>query len=78
MPEIYQNIKPEHLLIMGKGNEGFNSILGSILPLMKILPQFKEELIPSQVISGKKTSNATLIENVISKMTKMEALKAKN
>jgi regulator of protease activity HflC (stomatin/prohibitin superfamily) len=44
LPEIYKHISPEHMIVMGEGNEGFNSILKSILPLMEILPAFTSRL----------------------------------
>jgi len=44
LPEIYKHISPEHMIVMGEGNEGFNSILQSILPLMEILPAFTSRL----------------------------------
>ncbi len=44
MPEIYKNISPDKMIVMGEGNQSFNSILGSILPLMQILPEFNSQI----------------------------------
>ncbi|QEE15074.1 SPFH domain-containing protein [Promethearchaeum syntrophicum] len=44
MPEIYKNISPDKMIVMGEGNKGFNSILESILPLMQILPEFNKQI----------------------------------
>ncbi len=44
MPEIYKNISPDKMIVMGEGNKSFNSILGSILPLMQVLPEFNSQI----------------------------------
>lgn len=44
MPEIYKNISPDKMIVMGEGNKAFNSILESILPLMQILPEFNKQI----------------------------------
>ena len=44
MPEIYKNISPEKMIVMGEGNKSWNSILGSILPLMQVLPEFNSQI----------------------------------
>ena len=44
MPEIYKNISPDKMIVMGEGNKSWNSILGSILPLMQVLPEFNAQI----------------------------------
>ena len=61
LPEIYKHISPEHMIVMGEGNEGFNSILQSILPLMEILPAFTSRIqnaIPTSKKTKKKQSKS--------------------
>jgi regulator of protease activity HflC (stomatin/prohibitin superfamily) len=44
MPEIYKNIAPEKMIVMGEGNQSWNSILGSIIPLMQVLPELNAQI----------------------------------
>ena len=44
MPEIYKNISPDKMIVMGEGSKSWNSILGSILPLMQVLPEFNDQI----------------------------------
>ncbi|MHA1475040.1 MAG: SPFH domain-containing protein [Promethearchaeota archaeon] len=44
MPEIYKNISPDKMIVMGEGNKSWNSILGSIIPLMQVLPEFNNQI----------------------------------
>lgn len=44
MPEIYKHLQPEQLLVMGEGKESFNNLLGSVIPLMQLLPNIKNSV----------------------------------
>jgi regulator of protease activity HflC (stomatin/prohibitin superfamily) len=44
MPEIYKHIQPDQMLVMGQGQDGFNNILGSVLPLMQLIPKFQNSM----------------------------------
>ncbi len=65
MPDIYQHIHPDQMLVMGEGNDAFNQVLGSILPLMKILPNFKNNFPnkPKTATDHDESINLTLAEN---------------
>lgn len=57
MPEIYKNISPDKMIVMGEGNQSFNSILGSIIPLMQVLPELNSQIKNSSKRSLDKTKN---------------------
>ncbi len=42
LPNIYQNIKPEKMFIMGNGDESFNALSKSILPFLVLLPEYRK------------------------------------
>ncbi len=44
MPEIYSHLSPDKMIVMGEGNQGFNSIIQSVLPLLQILPEFGSQI----------------------------------
>ncbi|MHA2001282.1 MAG: flotillin domain-containing protein [Promethearchaeota archaeon] len=61
LPEVYQNISPEKMIVMGEGNQAFNSILTSVLPLLEILPKFKEQFNQGNV--NKERSKKKAVKN---------------
>lgn len=40
LPQIFQSIKPEKLLMMGEGKDAFTSLAQAIMPFLEILPAF--------------------------------------
>ncbi len=58
MPEIYKNISPDKMIVMGEGNKSWNSILESILPLMQVLPEFNKQISGVSKESMEKTTKA--------------------
>jgi regulator of protease activity HflC (stomatin/prohibitin superfamily) len=58
-PEIFKHISPDKMIVMGEGNQGFNSILQSVLPLMEILPELKKNLGHKTIPTTKKNSSGT-------------------
>ncbi|MHA1253358.1 MAG: SPFH domain-containing protein, partial [Candidatus Helarchaeota archaeon] len=42
LPDIYKNIKPDRMVVMGNGSDSFNTLAGSILPFLALLPEFKK------------------------------------
>ncbi len=59
MPEIYKNIAPEKMIVMGEGNQSWNSILGSIIPLMQVLPELNAQIKDSSKKSMDKSKGDT-------------------
>ncbi|MHA1796111.1 MAG: SPFH domain-containing protein [Promethearchaeota archaeon] len=41
LPEVYSKLAPEKMIVMGEGNNSFNSLITSILPMMELLPDFR-------------------------------------
>ncbi|MHA1745429.1 MAG: SPFH domain-containing protein [Promethearchaeota archaeon] len=76
LPEIYKNLSPEHMVVMGEGNDGFNSLLQSFLPLMQILPEFQNQI--KNQGSGKNTriEKSSKIEHLLSPRSLKNASKA--
>lgn len=58
LPKIFENVKPEKMLIMGNGNESFNSLSNSILPFLALLPEFKK-LFESKKLTVKEVPEET-------------------
>ncbi|WP_371806060.1 SPFH domain-containing protein [Candidatus Lokiarchaeum ossiferum] len=44
LPEVFSHLSPDKMIVMGEGNQGFNSIIQSVLPLLQILPEFNKQL----------------------------------
>ena len=44
LPEIFKNLRPEKMFIIGDGNESFNSLSKAIMPFLQLLPEFSEEV----------------------------------
>ncbi|MHA1820770.1 MAG: SPFH domain-containing protein [Promethearchaeota archaeon] len=53
MPEIFKNIKPDKMLMMGNGSDTFQNIASVFLPFLEILPQFSDTV---KKLIGTKTS----------------------
>ena len=66
MPEIYSHLSPDKMIIMGEGNQGFNSIIQSVLPLMQILPEFNTYL-KKGLKNPQDNSSKTLEKNISKK-----------
>ncbi|MCK4379538.1 MAG: hypothetical protein KAW51_00240 [Candidatus Lokiarchaeota archaeon] len=44
LPEIFKNIKPDKMFIMGDGNESFSSLSRAILPFLQLLPEYSDKI----------------------------------
>lgn len=44
LPEVFSHLSPDKMIVMGEGNQGFNSIIQSVLPMLQILPEFNKQL----------------------------------
>jgi len=44
LPEIFKNIKPDKMFIMGDGNDTFSSLSKSILPFLQLLPEYSDQI----------------------------------
>lgn len=44
LPAVFANLKPEKMIVVGQGNDGFNSMVSSIVPFMELLPMISTKL----------------------------------
>ena len=44
LPEIFKNLRPDKMFIMGDGNEAFSSISKAILPFLQLLPEYSDKI----------------------------------
>ncbi|MEE9379204.1 MAG: SPFH domain-containing protein [Candidatus Lokiarchaeia archaeon] len=44
LPEIFKNLKPDKMFIMGDGNESFSSLSKAILPFLQLLPEYSDKI----------------------------------
>ncbi|MBY8981565.1 MAG: hypothetical protein KGD57_01335 [Candidatus Lokiarchaeota archaeon] len=44
LPEIFKNLNPEKMFIMGNGNEAFGSLSKAILPFLQLLPEYSDQI----------------------------------
>ncbi len=44
LPEIFKNLRPDKMFIMGDGNEAFSSISRAILPFLQLLPEYSDKI----------------------------------
>ena len=44
LPEIFKNLKPDKMFIMGDGNEAFSSLSRAILPFLQLLPEYSDKI----------------------------------
>ena len=44
LPEIFKNINPDKMFIMGTGDEAFSSLSKAILPFLQLLPEYSDKI----------------------------------
>jgi len=44
LPEIFKNVKPEKMFVMGNGDDAFNSISRALLPFLQLLPEYSDQI----------------------------------
>jgi regulator of protease activity HflC (stomatin/prohibitin superfamily) len=44
LPEIFKNLNPDKMFIMGDGNEAFSALSKAILPFLQLLPEYSEQI----------------------------------
>ncbi len=44
LPEIFKNLSPDKMFIMGDGNEAFSSLSRSIMPFLQLLPEYSDQI----------------------------------
>ena len=44
LPEIFKNLKPDKMFIMGDGNEAFSSLSKAIMPFLQLLPEYSDKI----------------------------------
>jgi len=44
LPEIFKNLNPDKMFIMGDGNEAFSSLSRAILPFLQLLPEYSDKI----------------------------------
>ncbi|MHA1520443.1 MAG: SPFH domain-containing protein [Promethearchaeota archaeon] len=58
LPEIYSHLSPEKMIVVGEGNQGFNSLISSVIPMLELLPQFKQTVRDAKNPEPKSTENS--------------------
>jgi regulator of protease activity HflC (stomatin/prohibitin superfamily) len=44
LPEIFKNLSPDKMFVMGDGNESFSSLSRAILPFLQLLPEYSDKI----------------------------------
>ena len=44
LPEIFKNLSPDKMFIMGDGNEAFSSLSKAIMPFLQLLPEYSDKI----------------------------------
>ena len=44
LPEIFKNINPDKMFIMGNGDEAFSALSKAIIPFLQILPEYSDKI----------------------------------
>ena len=44
LPEIFKNLSPDKMFIMGDGNEAFSSLSKAIMPFLQLLPEYSDQI----------------------------------
>ena len=44
LPEIFKNLSPDKMFIMGDGNESFSSLSKAIMPFLQLLPEYSDQI----------------------------------
>jgi len=44
LPEIFKNINPDKMFIMGSGDEAFSALSKAILPFLQLLPEYSDKI----------------------------------
>ncbi len=44
LPEIFKNLSPDKMFIMGEGNEAFTSLSRAIMPFLQLLPEYSDKI----------------------------------
>ncbi|MFX1326793.1 MAG: SPFH domain-containing protein [Promethearchaeota archaeon] len=62
LPEIFKNLSPDKMFIMGDGNESFSSLSRAILPFLQLLPEYSDKIKDFFNNGGMKKLKEVLIE----------------
>ncbi|MFX1406776.1 MAG: SPFH domain-containing protein [Promethearchaeota archaeon] len=65
LPEIFKNINPEKMFIMGTGDEAFSALSRAILPFLQLVPEYSDKI---KRFLG--TSDLTNIKELVSNISK--------
>ena len=44
LPEIFKNLNPDKMFIMGDGNESFSALSKAIMPFLQLLPEYSDQI----------------------------------
>ncbi|MFX1377297.1 MAG: SPFH domain-containing protein [Promethearchaeota archaeon] len=44
LPEVFKNLNPDKMFIMGDGNEAFSSLSRAIMPFLQLLPEYSDKI----------------------------------
>ncbi len=62
LPEIFKNLSPDKMFIMGDGNESFSSLSRAIMPFLQLLPEYSDKIKDFFNNGGMKKLKEVLIE----------------
>ncbi|MEX2681957.1 MAG: SPFH domain-containing protein [Candidatus Sigynarchaeota archaeon] len=57
LPEVFQNVKPEKMVVIGDSNNSFGSLAKSIVPFLNIIPHVSEDIV--KMFKEKKVPEST-------------------
>lgn len=66
LPEIFKNISPDKMFIMGNGDEAFSSLSKAILPFLQLVPEYSDKI---KNFLGNGEKGKKKIEQIISSFT---------
>jgi flotillin len=64
LPEIFKNLNPDKMFIMGNGDEAFSALSRAILPFLQLLPEYSDK-IKRFLGNGDLTNIKELVTNVV-------------
>jgi metallophosphoesterase superfamily enzyme len=54
LPEVFQNVKPEKMVVIGDSDSAFGGLAKSIVPFLNIIPHVSEDIV--KMFKGNKGS----------------------
>ncbi len=63
LPQIFKNVNPDKMFIVGNGNEAFSSISKAIIPFLQLLPEYSDQIKSFFGNGGVKKAKELLVKN---------------